>query len=126
MPDTNPSPTIPTMVVVSYDAASRVFSVNPNPVIIPPTQRTLFFALQTINKGDAEPARFTAIYEDNLIQSAQAVDGCDQLWRTVIDNDLSSKDASEKFNYTLRIVYNGTQRSHDPSVVLQPPTTDGY
>lgn len=111
------------LVVVSYDAASNGFAVTPNPLTLGPGEHKMYLALQTVNRGDAKEAKFLAIYEDNLITSAQRVGTCDQLWQVDISNPPSEKEP-ETFNYTVRIKYAGVERSHDPSVVLQPPATE--
>lgn len=108
------------MVVVSYDAAANSFSVSPNPVSFKPGVHTLYLALRTVNRGDADEAIFKAVYEDNLITSAKRVGTCDQLWQVTINNEPAVTEDTA-YSYTVRVEYAGSEYAKDPSVVLQPP-----
>lgn len=113
----------PRVAVVTFDAASKSFSLNPDPIRIPPGRSDLYFALQTANRGDAARAEFRTIFEDHLFATASSVEGSNELWKVVVDNE-SPSAGEESYSYTVRISYAGKEYPYDPSVVLEPPPTE--
>ena len=106
------------VVVVSYDAGSGVSTVNPNPVIIEPGG-VLYFALQTLNKGQTFEAKFHEITFPNLGLGAEPVNGNGQLW-SIAANETPPAEP-ETLSYSLAIEYHDMAlATHDPSVVLLP------
>lgn len=112
------------LVVISFDAASRSFAINPDPLKLEQGNHRVYFALETRNRGDAEPAVLTHVYEDNLLQQTCCVGGCKQLREGFITNDPEAAKDSP-YRYTVRIHYAGVDYGHDPSVVLEPPPPGG-
>lgn len=108
------------VVVVSFDTVDQSSSVNPDPITIQPGTTTLYFALQTLHRGEGPEASFEAVVEDTLITSAAPVDGCGQLWRAAIVNDPPPAEA-ESHLYSLVVLYLGQLYPYDPTVILQPP-----
>ncbi len=117
------APPKPRVVVITFDAATSTFAINPNPISIPGGLTTLYFALQTANRGCAEIAELLAIFEDKLIKSAEAVDGCDQLWKVEIDNE-GKHEKLASYGYTVRVRYAGKEFVKDPTVILEPPNIE--
>ncbi len=117
----------PKVVVVTFDASTLTFAINPNPICIPNGTTTLYFALQTANRGHAEPAELLAIFEDHLITRAEPVDHCKQLWQVEIVNEVEYAGESEglaTYSYTVRVKYAGKELAHDPTVILEPPNIE--
>ena len=113
----------PEVVVVTFDASTSTFAINPNPILICPGITTLYFALQTANRGHADPADLLAIFEDKLIKSAEPVDGSKQLWKVEIDNE-ERGDSPDVYSYTVRVAYAGKEFMKDPTVILEPPNIE--
>ena len=111
-----PSSAINRLIVISFDAATAKLSANPNPIQVA-ADRTLYFALQTLNRGEIGEAVFTAIYEDHAFVSAAQTNDCPQLWVVHLNEEVTSQTT---YFYTVRISYNGKEHTLDPSVVLLP------
>lgn len=110
----------PRVVIVTFDAASKSFALNPDPIRIPEGTQDLYFALQTANRGDAEKAGFTSILEDHDWAVATSVDGSNELWKVTIVND-PAPSSDTAYSYAVRVSYAGSELCHDPTVILEPP-----
>ena len=110
----------PRVIIVTFDAASKGFALNPDPIRIPEGSQDLYFALQTANRGDANKAGFTSIFEDHQFATATAVDGSNDLWKVAVVND-PAPTSETAYSYTVSVSYAGSVLAHDPTVILEPP-----
>lgn len=113
----------PRVVIVTFDASSKNFSLNPDPIRLPDGTTDLYFALQTANRGDADKAVFSSLFADWDWATASPVDGSGELWKVRIVNE-PALSSSETYTYTVEILYAGSTLAHDPTVILDPPNTD--
>lgn len=113
------------LVVVTYDAGTGKFTVNPNPVAIPQGTHKLYFALQTVNKGHSEEATLTEIVLrprqdcDKAVPLVTPLNEFPQIFVTELTND--GKDEL-RYDYSLQCHYDEGPRpvDLDPTIILQP------